>query len=1313
MFKKTYSLLMAAMLVYLSPVSRGSETNILYEWNFGQSGSNLSNIKSQNVEFTKGKVKTGARFNGKNSVIKVKPDINLNNLQGSFTITVWFKVSGDSPENKVTMALVCKNSSGSGYSEPFNFCVWTADADGTKKAPTKSLWARVGDGKACLEMRSGGNVNDGKFHHAALIFSKEANSAYIYLDGVEVAKKLLPADWKPYKNNDDLTIGVWPVYGNYFNGIIDDVMIYNTALSPEEVMGNYISGIIKSDNNSKSSTFTAAASLKIPIVDGVFSENEWCDAVKIDGFINKQQILSNRKASLYLTHDKKRLYIAAITDIWNGKLKSEAQDNDDSVLLDDTIEFAAQGKDNSSYRILVNSKGKYLETINNKPATDRTITDFASKISGNKWFFEMSVPCEYLNLNSLNDGQTLKFNIARNYMKPPMDAFDVSIKEKFTDTFSGTLDRIDTYTNVLLKDKSAVTALRLGDNFDIGEVISEFAIKNNPRDNHINSKIDIVKAGEVVEEKDEKNSTDNLEIKTNKILEISNKPVIAVLKIQALNQDNSVLFYRNVPFLINNNIFDLDYIVDRTKHKLILDINKYVPGAFTADKNILVEFYNKAGKQEFKELIIDYDRNARFSQINVPLGSLPDMVELKIKVSLVAKDNKCISSKECSFIKMENSEGVKCKIGEDNTVPPPWTPLKYNDYFKVDCWNREYDFQNETFLKQINNAGIDILNAPLNFNIKQDGETVKFKNIVQQYTEKSADKGIVIVESGSGNLKLTSRITVEFDGMIRVDGSLSSIKPEKIDSMALEIPIKSEIAKYLYASRGEDLGVGYCGDWEARIGKLGDYWKSKFTPFVWLGDEDKGLVWFAENNKDWRTAKEDSEIEIVRKGEQTLLRINYADKPFELSKPFEFTFGIQATPVKPRPVDWRKMRYGSFNDNKEASSIVIGWAGRRPNSNIYWGLKYDYAKLRGELNAARNLGFKSIVPYSFPQIGDGDSPEIRYYLEEWAREKSDGHPRKYPMDWKSENKEFPFTYLSYASKSYQNYWIYNFYNLLKNIPELKGIYYDGAIVASSNNPKQSCLYIKDGKERSTYPIFAARDFYKRVYKMVKSINKDNTITGHISCTRGIPCEAFFDILVDGEHLAGYLARKNYDYVDTIPLDVWRTQFTCRQIGGIPVFLPQIDRAFFQNAKKVQDMKDVYAKSTRTLISMLLVHDISAWKYLADSKEITDYFKRLDEFGIVDSTFYPYWNNQDLVTGFHDDIKISVYKNRNKILLGIANISNKNAEGDIKINLSKLGLPENIKAKSLVSDKNIIIQNDCLKSVKVNNKDYEMIEISPN
>ena len=1315
MLKKIYSMFVFIFILAFASTLHGIETTPIYKWSFDSAGKNVSNsnlvIKKENIEFTEGKVGTGARFNGKNSVIKIKPDKNLSNIQGSFAITVWFKVLGESPESKVDMALVCKNSSGSGRKEPFSFGVWTANADGTRKAPAKSLWARLGNGEAGLEVRSGGNLDDGKFHHGALVFNKDANYACIYLDGMEVAKKTMPADWKPYKNDDDITIGVWPVYGNYFNGIIDDVRIYNTALSSEEIMGNYISGMIKNGKASMSATFTVPACSENPVIDGNLSEIEWSEAVKIDGFINKQQILSNRKSKLYVTHDKNRLYLATITDTWNGKLKAEAQNNDDSVLLDDTIEFVTQGKDNSSYRIIVNSKGKFIETINDKQTANKTETNFASGIIDNKWFFEMSIPLNYLNIANSNDGQTLKLSIARNYMKPPMDAFDVSAKEKFTDTLSGALDKTDNYASVILKDKAAQASLVLGDNLDIGEIFSELIINNNPASNIVSSNVEIIKADKAIVQQENKNDKNNFKLKIDKTLEICNEPVIAALRIEALNADKSILFYRNIPFLINNNIFDFDYIVDRAGNKLILDIKKYVVSAFAADKNILVEFTNKTGKQEFKELVKNYDRNGKYSQINIPLSALPDMTQLKVKLSLVDKENKCISSKECDFIKMENSEGVKCKIGEDNTVPVPWTSLKYNDPFGVECWNRQYDFNNAVIINKIKNGGDDILQEKLKFAVSQGGKLLHWENTVQNYLKKNDDNGVITSESISGNIKLTCKITVEFDGMIRVDGILSSSKPEKIDAMTLEIPIKSEIAKYLYASRGENLGFSYCGDWETRIGKLGDYWKSKFTPFVWIGDEDKGLTWFAENDKGWNNAKDDAEIEILRKNSQTILRINYADKPFELSKPFEFTFGLQATPVKPRPADWRKFRVGSFEDSKGTSAIVIGWSGRYPNSSIYWGLKYDYSKLKKEVTFAKELGFKFIAPYSFPQIGDGDSPEIRYYLEEWAREKSDGHARKYPMDWKSPTKEFPFTFLSYASKSYHNYWIYNFYNLLKNVPGLNGIYYDGAIVASSNNPKQGCLYVKNGKEYGTYPVFAARDFYKRVYKMAKKLNKDNIVIGHISCTRGIPCESFFDIVIDGEHLATYLARNNYDYIDTIPLDVWKTQFTCRQTGCIPILLPQINRAFFQNAKKIEVMKEAYIKSSRSMIAMLLIHDIAAFNYLIDSKELDDYFKHLDEFGIVESTFYPYWSNQDMVTSFSDNIKISVYQNKDKILLGMANISAKNMQGDIKINMSHLNITGKIKAKSLVTGNDIEIDNNILKSIKVCAKDYEMIIIS--
>jgi hypothetical protein len=405
-----------------------------------------------------------------------------------------------------------------------------------------------------------------------------------------------------------------------------------------------------------------------------------------------------------------------------------------------------------------------------------------------------------------------------------------------------------------------------------------------------------------------------------------------------LSSDNNILFYRNIPFLVNNNIFDFDYIVDRAGNKLILDVKKYVISAFGADRNILVELTNKEGKLEFKKLVKNYKSADQFTQINIPLNSLPDMVPLVIKVSLVDKDNKCISAKECDFIRMESAEGLNCTIGEDNTVPLPWTPLKYNDEFSIECWNREYDFKDAVIINKIKNAGKDILNGPLAFNVSQNGRILQWGNLVQNYLEKRDDSSVIMSEAVAGDMKLTCKITMEFDGMLRIDGKLSSAKSEKIDAVALEIPIKNEIAEYLYASRGENLNLSYCGDWETRIGKLGNYWKGRFTPFVWLGDEDKGLVWFAENDKGWENSKEDAEIEIMKKGDRTILRINYADKNFELSKPFEFTFGLQATPVRPRPSDWRKIRYGTFNDSKGASSIIVGWSGRRPNSNIYWGL---------------------------------------------------------------------------------------------------------------------------------------------------------------------------------------------------------------------------------------------------------------------------------------------------------------------------------------------------------------------------------------
>ncbi len=85
-----------------------------------------------------------------------------------------------------------------------------------------------------------------------------------------------------------------------------------------------------------------------------------------------------------------------------------------------------------------------------------------------------------------------------------------------------------------------------------------------------------------------------------------------------------------------------------------------------------------------------------------------------------------------------------------------------------------------------------------------------------------------------------------------------------------------------------------------------------FRALLWLGNEERGLGWFAENERSWQPQREDHAIELIRDGEQLILRLRLLDSHPEAwtadlregmnaYQPISFQFGLQATPVKPFP----------------------------------------------------------------------------------------------------------------------------------------------------------------------------------------------------------------------------------------------------------------------------------------------------------------------------------------------------------------------------------------------------------------------------
>ena len=84
----------------------------------------------------------------------------------------------------------------------------------------------------------GGTLNDGQWHYVAVSYPGSGTTFYGYIDGENAPTPTVTAR-TPNMGTARLQIGG---FNGYFDGSIDDVAIYNEALSGDQVREHYLAG---------------------------------------------------------------------------------------------------------------------------------------------------------------------------------------------------------------------------------------------------------------------------------------------------------------------------------------------------------------------------------------------------------------------------------------------------------------------------------------------------------------------------------------------------------------------------------------------------------------------------------------------------------------------------------------------------------------------------------------------------------------------------------------------------------------------------------------------------------------------------------------------------------------------------------------------------------------------------------------------------------------------------------------------------------------------------------------------------------------
>lgn len=175
-------------------------------------------------------------FAGAQSFSGGKNGININTIENfewgpnsHFTIELWVRVGASSSENQVLIGRDAKDSD----------MIWWLGI-GTDGSPRFEMYDRNKGGFAIVNESI--KINDGKWHHLAVVREGRVRLSKLYVDGYTVGNYEFDYEAN-FESASPVNIGYLDLNNGYgFKGLLDEVMVYNRALSETEMRARYNRG---------------------------------------------------------------------------------------------------------------------------------------------------------------------------------------------------------------------------------------------------------------------------------------------------------------------------------------------------------------------------------------------------------------------------------------------------------------------------------------------------------------------------------------------------------------------------------------------------------------------------------------------------------------------------------------------------------------------------------------------------------------------------------------------------------------------------------------------------------------------------------------------------------------------------------------------------------------------------------------------------------------------------------------------------------------------------------------------------------------
>jgi hypothetical protein len=600
----------------------------------------------------------------------------------------------------------------------------------------------------------------------------------------------------------------------------------------------------------------------------------------------------------------------------------------------------------------------------------------------------------------------------------------------------------------------------------------------------------------------------------------------------------------------------------------------------------------------------------------------------------------------------------------DDGIVPPFLPLEL-DNTKVRCLGREVTIAKSGLLQdiqsfftpevtQVGDKGRAILASPIQLLVVDSaGDILPWAEEGAELTKKA--EGVIAWKSRNmaGPITMKSSMKMEYDGYVEFDITLTSDVDFPINDIRLEIPLKKDVAKYM-------MGMGFKGGFRP------DEYEWKWDPeknqdSAWVGDVNAGLQCsFRDEHYSrplntnfyqlkplvmpgswWNEGKGGCDFEETDDG-TFLIKAFSGERMMKKGEELRYIFSLLITPFKTLDTQkqWSTRFYHAYKNPAEIAATGANTINIHHANEINPYINYPFLRpieMKQYIDRAHDLGLKVKIYYTVRELTNR-APEIFALRSLGSEVFSDGPGGGF--SWLQEH----------LASDYINGWF---------VPKLK----DAAIINSGvsrwhnyyleglnwlvKNVGIDGLYIDD--------VAFDRTVMKRLRKIMDRNKKGALIDLH-SANQFNPRDGFAN--------SANLYLEHFPYIDRLWFGEYfdydfSPDFWLVEVSGIP---------FGLMGEMLQDGGNAWRGMLYGMTSRLpwSGNPAALWKFW-------------DEFGMENTEMIGYWSPSCPVKSDHEDILVTTYAKKDRILISLASWADQNTECRLLIDWKALGMKES-KAK---------------------------------